>query len=90
MSVTVRPPSGDDPKGQIAKVLRSIDGVQEVGEGVEQGGGLSFTVSTTKDCRADVSRAVVNAKLDLIKLDHSRSELENTFMRLVGGDDGSN
>jgi ABC-2 type transport system ATP-binding protein len=90
VTVTVRPPSGDDAKGQIAKVLRSVDGVQEVGEGFEQGGGLSFTVSTTKDCRADVSRAVVNAKLDLIKLDHSRSELENTFMRLVGGDDGSN
>jgi hypothetical protein len=38
-----------------------------------------------------VSRAVVAAKLDLLKLDHSRSELENTFMRLVsGGADGSN
>jgi hypothetical protein len=57
---------------------------------MEQGGGLQFTVTTSKDCRADVSRAVVAAKLDLLKLDHSRSELENTFMRLVGGADGSN
>ena len=84
-------PSGDDAKGQIAKVLQSVDGVKElIGEPFEQGGGLAFTVSTTKDCRADVSRAVVGAKLDLIKLDHSKSELENTFMRLVGGADGSN
>jgi ABC-2 type transport system ATP-binding protein len=91
VTVWIRPPSGDDPKGQISKVLQSVDGVKElVGEPFEQGGGLAFTVSTTKDCRADVSRAVVGAKLDLIKLDHSKSELENTFMRLVGGADGSN
>ncbi len=88
--VTVRPPSGDDPKGQIMKVLQAVDGVKAVEEPFEQGSGLSFTVRTTKDCRADVSRAVVAAKLDLLKLDHSRSELENTFMRLVGGADGSN
>jgi hypothetical protein len=43
-----------------------------------------------KDCRADVSRAVVAAKLDLLKLDYARSELENTFIRLVGGSDASN
>jgi ABC-2 type transport system ATP-binding protein len=91
VTVTIRPPSGDDAKSQIAKVLQSVDGVKEIlGEPFEQGGGLAFTVSTTKDCRADVSRAVVAAKLDLIKLDHSKSELENTFMRLVGGADGSN
>jgi len=90
VTVWIRSPSGGDSKAQIAKVLQGVDGVKEVGEPLEQSGGLSFTVTTTKDCRADVSRAVVGAKLDLIKLDHSRSELENTFMRLVGGADGSN
>jgi ABC-2 type transport system ATP-binding protein len=91
VTVWIRPPSGDDPKGQIAKVLQSVDGVKAIiGEPFEQGGALAFTVSTTKDCRAEVSRVVVHAKLDLIKLDHSKSELENTFMRLVGGADGSN
>ena len=34
--------------------------------------------------------AVVEAKLDLIKLDYSRSELETTFIRLVEGADASN
>ena len=65
-------------------------GVKSVADPYEQGGGLSFALSTTKDCRAEVSRAVVDAKLDLIKLDYSRSELENTFIRLVGGADASN
>jgi ABC-2 type transport system ATP-binding protein len=90
VTVTVRPPAGDDPKGKIKKVLEAIEGVKSVAEPYEQGGGLSFALSTTKDCRAEVSRGVVEAKLDLIKLDYSRSELENTFIRLVGGADASN
>jgi len=90
VSVTVRVPISDDPKGQIHAVLAAVDGVKSVAAPYEQGGGLLFALSTTKDCRADVSRAVVAAKLDLIKLDYSRSELESTFIRLVGGADASN
>jgi len=90
VTVTIRPPAGEDPKAQIRKVLAAIDGVSSVADPYEQGGGLSFALSTTKDCRADVSRAVVQGKLDLLKLDYARSELENTFIRLVGGDDASN
>jgi len=89
ITVTVRP-TGDDPKGSITKVLEKVDGVSKVLEPYEQGGGLTFPLSTAKDCRADVSRAVVDAKLDLLKLDYARSELENTFIRLVGGSDASN
>jgi hypothetical protein len=83
-------PSGDDPRAQIRSVLAAVDGVKSVADPHEQGGGLLFALSTTKDCRAEVSRAVVHAKLDLLKLDYSRSELENTFIRLVGGADASN
>jgi ABC-2 type transport system ATP-binding protein len=90
VTVTIRPPSGDDPKGRIRTVLSGVDGVTSVADPYEQGGGLSFALSTSKDCRADVSRAVVQGKLDLIKLDYARSELESTFIRLVGGDDASN
>jgi len=90
VAVTVRPPSGEDPKGRIRAALAAVDGVKTVAEPYEQGGGLLFALATTKDCRADVCRAVVHAKLDLIKLDYSRSELENTFIRLVGGSDASN
>ena len=81
---------GPDPRGSILKVLSGVDGVKSVADPYEQGGGLLFALATTKDCRAEVSRAVVDAKLDLIKLDYARSELENTFIRLVGGADGSN
>jgi len=90
ITVTVRSPSGDDPRGQIRAVLAAVDGVKSVAEPYEQVGGLAFSLATTKDCRADVSRAVVAAKLDLLKLDHARSELETTFIRLVGGADASN
>jgi len=90
ITVTVRAPSGDDPKSQVSKVLAAIGGVTKVSDPYEQGGGLSFSLSTQKDCRAEVSRAVVEAKLDLLKLDYARSELENTFIRLVGGPDASN
>jgi len=79
-----------DPKGAVGKLLGGVDGVKGVADPYEQGGGLLFSLSTAKDCRAEVSRAVVDAKLDLIKLDYSRSELENTFIRLVGGADASN
>jgi len=89
ITVTVRA-SGDDPKSQITKVLAAIANVTKVGEPYEQGGGYTFSLSTSKDIRADVSRAIVDAKLDLLKLDYARSELENTFIRLVGGADASN
>jgi hypothetical protein len=90
ITVTIRAPSGDDPKAAINKVLTAIEGVSKVADPFEQGGGLTFALSTTKDCRAQVSRSVVEAKLDLIKLDYARSELENTFIRLVEGSDASN
>ncbi|MBA3456819.1 MAG: ABC transporter ATP-binding protein [Deltaproteobacteria bacterium] len=90
ITVTVRAPSGEDPRATIRKVLEAVSGVKSVADPYEQGGGLSYALSTTKDCRAEVSRAVVEAKLDLIQLAYSRSELENTFIRLVGGADASN
>ena len=89
ITVVVRA-TGDDPKSTIAKILTGVEGVTKVADPFEQGGGLSFVLSTQKDCRAAVSRAVVEAKLDLLKLDYGRSELENTFIRLVGGSDASN
>ena len=90
VTVVVRAPAGDDPRGQIRTVLAAVDGVKAVADPYEQGGGLAFALQTTRDCRAEVSRAVVTAKLDLLKLDYARSELENTFIRLVGGADASN
>ena len=85
----VRAPAGDDPNGQIAKVLTAIEGVKKVGEPFDNAGGVSFGLATSKDIRGDLSRAVVEAKLDLLGLEAAR-KLENTFIRLVGGPDASN
>ena len=85
VTVTVR--GGKD---EVVKVLTGVTGVTKVADPYEQGGGWSFALSVSSDCRAEVSRAVVAAKLDLIKLDYARSELENTFIRLVGGADAGN
>jgi len=90
VTVVVRPPAGDDPRKQIRTVLAAVDGVKSVADPYDHGGGLAFALETTKDCRAEVGRAVVTAKLDLLKLDYARSELENIFIRLVGGDDAPN
>jgi ABC-2 type transport system ATP-binding protein len=76
---------GEDPRASIKKVLGGVDGVSGVVEGYSGADGLMFTLTTTKDCRADVGRAIVEAKLDLLQLDFARSELESTFIRLVGG-----
>ena len=89
ITVTVRT-VGDDPKSQITKVLAAIANVTKVGEPFAQAGGFTFALTTSKDIRAEVSRAIIEAKLDLLKLDYTRSELENTFIRLVGGADASN
>jgi ABC-2 type transport system ATP-binding protein len=90
ITVTVRQPDADDPVGRVRKVLEVIPGVKNVADPYLEGGGQSFALTTSKDCRADVSRAVVDAKLDLLKLDYSRSELEATFIRLVEGTDARN
>ena len=89
ITVTVRAP-GDDPKAQITKVLSAIANVTKVGEPFVQGKDFTYALTTSKDIRAEVSRAIVESKLDLLKLDYTRSELENTFIRLVGGADASN
>lgn len=77
--------TSDDPKSAVSKLLAAVDGVRSVTDMYSNGNELGFSLATTKDCRADVSRAVIDAKLDLLKLDFARSELESTFIRLVGG-----
>lgn len=80
----------DDPKPGIVKLLSGIEGVRSVSDLYSTNNELAFQLATTKDCRADVSRAIIDAKLDLLKLDFARSELESTFIRLVGGANAGN
>jgi len=80
----------EDPKATIKKLLGTVAGVENVVDLYSNAEGLSFSLVTTKDCRAEVSKAIVEAKFDLLKLDFARSELESTFIRLVGGVHASN
>jgi ABC-2 type transport system ATP-binding protein len=88
VTVTVR--VADDGVAKVTALLKGVDGVTDVAEPFVQAGGRSFVLSTTKDCRAAISRAVVGGDLDLLRLDYSRGELEALFMRLSGGSDASN
>ena len=74
----------------IAAALEKIAGVTAVGAPSEAGGVHHFTLSIDKDVRAEVGRAVVGGGWDLLELRHAHSELESTFIRLVGGSDASN
>jgi len=97
VSITVRVPAASsepyrdgevDARQRISSVLGRIDGITEVGEPQSRGDGWAVSLSSAKDLRAEISRAVVQAGLDLLKLDYARSELENTFLRLVDIDAG--
>jgi gliding motility-associated transport system ATP-binding protein len=72
-------------KDAIKKLLTGVDGVTSVADLFATPDGLTYSLTTSKDCRAEVSRVVIDAKLDLLQLEFSRSELESTFIRLVGG-----
>jgi len=90
VTVTVRPPGGDDPKSQIRSVLAAVDGVKTVADPYDQAGGLVFALETTKDCRADVGRAVVRPSSICSSSITPGASSRNTFIRLVGGADASN
>src|SRR5512140_2019942 len=74
VTVTVGTPAGDkspeEHRTNVAKVLSGVDGVTSVSAPFVQKDSMTYALTTSKDCRADVSRAVVEAKLDLLKLDH--------------------
>lgn len=92
VSLTVRlPASKNEPyrdgdlraRDQLLTVLAQIDGVAAVEPPTARGDGWAVSVACTRDLRAEISRAVVGAGLDLLKLDYATTELEDTFLRLV-------
>jgi ABC-2 type transport system ATP-binding protein len=71
------------PAAFMEKILSAVAGVTSVSSAFAQADNHTFALATSTDCRAQVSRAVIKANLDLVKLDYTRSELENTFIRMV-------
>jgi ABC-2 type transport system ATP-binding protein len=70
----------------VEECLRGVDGVTSVTSAVsERERARIYVLECSRDVRADVGRAVVAAGHDLLKLDHSHSELERIFLELVQG-----
>lgn len=88
VSLTVRHATAD--LEGLRAALEAIDGVDRVLDAFAQAGGATLEVATNRDVRAELGRVVVAAGWDLLRLDYARSELERTFLRLVGGGHGSN
>jgi ABC-2 type transport system ATP-binding protein len=85
-------PGGDDEiDDPVATCLRGVAGVSEVASAVmEREQARMYHLQCARDVRADVCRAVVAAGYDLLKLDHSHSELERIFLELVQGGGDAN
>ncbi len=72
--------------------IEAVDGVAAVtSNNAPYENARMYRIECTSDVRAEVSRAIIKAGHDLLKLDHGHSELERTFLKLVqGGSDASN
>lgn len=85
VQITVRIPDGKtgEPGALISEALAKVEGKSGVTAPVPHDGGWQVAISSTRDQRADISRAIVTAGLDLLRLDAARVGLENTFLRMV-------
>jgi ABC-2 type transport system ATP-binding protein len=70
---------------KVASCLRAVEGVSEVTSRGESEGALELEVESTRDVRADLCKALVAAKFDVVRLDRSRKQLETIFLQLVQG-----
>jgi len=87
--VSVRHGAGDSFVEDVATRLGAVTGVTNVEEPREIHGMLTFVVHCEHDARPALGKAVVDAGWDLLRLDSLTSELEQTFISLVGGQEGA-
>ncbi|MBK9030788.1 MAG: ATP-binding cassette domain-containing protein [Myxococcales bacterium] len=84
VEVTVRIPDGKTAAAAtIVDAVAGVDGLLGKSAPAERGDGWELVVSSKRDVRAEISRAVIAAGLDLLRLDARRVDLENTFLRMV-------
>lgn len=84
VGLLVRVPDGKgDPAKAITTALAALDGVTGLSPPLDRGDGWQTSLTSKRDLRADASRAIVNAGLDLLRLESAQLGLENTFLRLV-------
>ena len=76
-------------RGAAARALevsRGILGVSNVTLLSEEGGEVALRVQATSDVRAQLSRSLVLASLDLLRFDRTASRLESVFIQLSEGE----
>ncbi len=83
--VGVRRGDGDDFEAKVAKTLFAVPGVTVVDHGRELHGCLNFVLKCDREVRNAVGRAVIANDWELLRLDAMTTELEQTFITLVGG-----
>jgi ABC-2 type transport system ATP-binding protein len=76
--------SGDDFAKRATSTLEKVEGVTRVDEPRAIHDILTFVVHCDREVRPAVGKAVVDAGWDLLRLDSLTSELEQTFISLVG------
>ncbi len=86
VALSVRVPDdkrGTDTAKVITDALAAIAGTTSITAPTERGDGWQLSIASSRDQRAEISRAIVHAGLDLLRLEAARVELENTFLRMV-------
>jgi len=81
--------TGDDFAARAAKRLGEVPGVTAVDEPREIHDVLTFVVHCDREVRPALGKTVVDAGWDLLRLDSQTSELEQTFISLVGDAGGT-
>jgi ABC-2 type transport system ATP-binding protein len=69
--------------------IEGVEDVTSVAEPDLEDGAHIFEVTSSKDARAEIVRALVRAGFDVVHLDRSRRELEQIFLELVRGKGGA-
>ncbi len=86
MVVSIRGREAEDPnEDAILTLVRGVEDVEDAAVIAREGRDLTLRVDGTTDCRSAVCRALVQADLDVVRLDRARRELESVFVELVGG-----
>jgi ABC-2 type transport system ATP-binding protein len=78
IEVTVRGPAA-----KAMEISRSILGVSNVALVSDEGGEVALRIQATTDVRAQLSRSLVLASLDLLRFDRAASQLESVFIQLA-------
>jgi copper chaperone CopZ len=70
-------------KDQVEDALKGVEGIKSW-ELSETDGTIRALITSEKDRRAEISRVLVQAGLDLIEIGRPEGELESVFLKLTG------